>query len=281
MERRIVHNQNRLWFRPSPTERKKLRDKVLKDGTVCRSSKDTGEQDAILCICRQYLISLLTLELGDLDRCHTNRRPTRPSEPNPLVTSRFVYIHKMVRAECRSARLVQLESRCIQKLQVQAHCVEGLEIWQRRNGILGLFENAVRRFAGVARGRKKLVCVLVLDIPSFQHDLLHDTPVLGIVSQVNNEGLHDLVATALRRLFITASVSSRETPFVEACHIILVMLPCKCGTYYGSITISNTAYIHKQYHINRLSNQNSCQTSSFCNQTVGRLSTFLVFAIRS
>jgi hypothetical protein len=79
---------------------KELLDEVFKDSTVSRPLKTPCENDTILSLCRQDLISLFTLELGNLDWRHADKRPSCLSKSNPFIASRFIYKHEMVRAEC-------------------------------------------------------------------------------------------------------------------------------------------------------------------------------------
>jgi hypothetical protein len=107
MEGRIIQNKNRLWLRPFITQREQLLDEILKDGAICGSLKHACD-DAILCICWQYLISVLTLELGNLGWSHTKRRPTRPPKPNPLVAAGLIHVHEVIRTESRRVMQVKV-----------------------------------------------------------------------------------------------------------------------------------------------------------------------------
>jgi len=101
MEGGIIHNKNRLWLWPFTTQRKELLYEIFKNGAVCRPLEDMCENNAILCICWQDLISLLTLEPGNLNWSHTKGRPSRPSESNPFVTARFIHKNIVIRTEIR------------------------------------------------------------------------------------------------------------------------------------------------------------------------------------
>ena len=46
-------------------------------------------------------MSLIAVEPSNLDRRHSQGRPSRPPEPRELVTARLVNVHQMVRAEGR------------------------------------------------------------------------------------------------------------------------------------------------------------------------------------
>jgi hypothetical protein len=96
---RVIHNKNRLWLRPSTTQRQQLFNEIFKNGTVCGALKDACENNTILCICWQYLIPLLTLELGYLDWSHTQRGPASPSKPNPFIAARFIHVHQVIQPE--------------------------------------------------------------------------------------------------------------------------------------------------------------------------------------
>ena len=84
----IIHNKNRLRLWPFTTQRKKLLYEILKYGTICGSLEDVCEDNAVLCICWQYLISLLTLELRNLGWSHpkgaqlVRLNPMRLSQPD-------------------------------------------------------------------------------------------------------------------------------------------------------------------------------------------------------
>jgi hypothetical protein len=54
------------------------------------------------CIRWQYLVSLLTLEWGNLGGSHTKRRPTRPPQPNASVAARFIHENKVFGREIRN-----------------------------------------------------------------------------------------------------------------------------------------------------------------------------------
>jgi hypothetical protein len=116
MEGRIIHNKNRLWLRPFITQREQLLDEILKDGAIYRSLKHACEDDAILCICWQYLISVLTLELGNLGWSHTKRRLTRPPKPNTLVAARLIQVHEVIRTESRQVMQVKVSRISIPRL---------------------------------------------------------------------------------------------------------------------------------------------------------------------
>jgi hypothetical protein len=58
MDRRIVHDKDRLRFWPFTTVLEKLLNKILKDGGIRRSLKYTCKNNGILCICRQNLIGV-------------------------------------------------------------------------------------------------------------------------------------------------------------------------------------------------------------------------------
>lgn len=63
MKRGIVYNQNGFRFGLSSAVLKKLRYKVLEHGGICGPAEDTRENDSILGIRRQYLISLVAVKL--------------------------------------------------------------------------------------------------------------------------------------------------------------------------------------------------------------------------
>ena len=82
-------------------QREGLLDETFKDSAVCESLEDTGEDNAVLCIRGQYLISLLPLESGNLYRRHTMGRPSHPSITTPFVTARLIHENKVIRTETR------------------------------------------------------------------------------------------------------------------------------------------------------------------------------------
>jgi hypothetical protein len=85
-----------------------LLDEISKDSAVCRSPKDVRKDNTILCIYKQYLIPLLILEPGNLDRSYTEGRPPHPSESAPFITAGFIYEYIVIRAEARIARIVYI-----------------------------------------------------------------------------------------------------------------------------------------------------------------------------
>lgn len=79
----------------------KLSYEALKYAGVCRAAEDTREDDPILGIHGQYLISLVAMELCYLKRGFAKWCPTCPSEPNPFITSRIINIYQVVRLKFR------------------------------------------------------------------------------------------------------------------------------------------------------------------------------------
>lgn len=75
---------------------KQLLYKIFKDGRVSGALENTGQDDPILRVGWQDLIPLVTMEFGHLSRGDTKRRPAGSPESYPLVTPRFVHIHKVV-----------------------------------------------------------------------------------------------------------------------------------------------------------------------------------------
>ena len=69
---------------------------LLADWRVGRASEHTREDYTSLCICMQDLVPLVAMEIRYLQWCHTQRRPTGPSEPDSLITSRLVYIDRVI-----------------------------------------------------------------------------------------------------------------------------------------------------------------------------------------
>jgi hypothetical protein len=67
MEGVIIHNKNRLRLWPFATQRKELLYETFKNGAIRGSLEDACENNAILCICWQYVVSLLMPELGNLN----------------------------------------------------------------------------------------------------------------------------------------------------------------------------------------------------------------------
>src|SRR5438045_713104 len=107
MEGCIIHNKNRLRLWPFTTQRKKLLYEILKYGTICGSLEDACKDNAVLCICWQYLISLLTLELRNLGWSYTKRSPTSAPKSNAFITAGL--IHKNI--------LPGMDMRCVIKVQ--------------------------------------------------------------------------------------------------------------------------------------------------------------------
>ena len=67
MKRRIIHDQHEIRRWSFATVVKELFVKVLKHSTVGQALVYAKEQNAILRVCRENLISLLTMEFGSLD----------------------------------------------------------------------------------------------------------------------------------------------------------------------------------------------------------------------
>ena len=74
----------------------KLLNKNLIDGLVSRTLEHSTRKDGILRICRQYLISLITMEFKTLELERYQVKTTRPSEAYPFITSTFTRIDKEV-----------------------------------------------------------------------------------------------------------------------------------------------------------------------------------------
>jgi hypothetical protein len=70
MEGRIILLKNRLFLWPFTTQRKLLLHEILEDSAVRGSLKHVREDNLIHCICWQYLISLFTLQRGNLGRSY-------------------------------------------------------------------------------------------------------------------------------------------------------------------------------------------------------------------
>lgn len=75
---------------------KQLLYKIFKDRRIGGALKNTGQDDPILGVGWEDLIPLVTMKFGDLSWGDTKRRSASSSESYPLVTPRFIYIHKMV-----------------------------------------------------------------------------------------------------------------------------------------------------------------------------------------
>jgi hypothetical protein len=56
---------------------KKLTNEVLEDCSIRGALEYTREQDSIVAVCRQYLVALVTMEVGYLQWCRAYRRPVR------------------------------------------------------------------------------------------------------------------------------------------------------------------------------------------------------------
>jgi hypothetical protein len=101
MEGCIIHNKNRLRSWPWITQKKKLLYVILKYGTICGSLEDTCEDNTVLCIRRQNLISLLTLELRNLGWSYTKRSPTSASKSNAFITARLIHENVLLGTDMR------------------------------------------------------------------------------------------------------------------------------------------------------------------------------------
>ena len=74
----------------------KLFNKILKNRGISQASEDAGKDNAILDICRQYMILLVTVKLRHLDWCYAKWRPTCPSKGYPFITSGLININKVI-----------------------------------------------------------------------------------------------------------------------------------------------------------------------------------------
>lgn len=92
----IVHNQDGFWRRKSSANRQKLSQEVFEDACIRRSLEDFGEDDAILSVGRQNLVSLSALKVCHLHRRSPTWRPARAPKSYALITSRLVYVYKVV-----------------------------------------------------------------------------------------------------------------------------------------------------------------------------------------
>jgi hypothetical protein len=90
MEGGIIHHKNRPFCGVFPTAQKKILNKLFKNNGIRGTTENSGQNNTILGICREYLIALIMVKLGDLYWCNTRRRPARASKSYSFVTARFI-----------------------------------------------------------------------------------------------------------------------------------------------------------------------------------------------
>jgi hypothetical protein len=93
----VIYHQHRVRLRPSAAVMEELLNEVLKYRTICTSLKHTGNKNAVL-RCREDLVPLFTPILSNLNWCYPKRRLLCPSESDPFVTARLIYVYEMIRA---------------------------------------------------------------------------------------------------------------------------------------------------------------------------------------
>lgn len=67
MERCIIHYEYGSGFRPSAAVMEKLLDEVLKDSCIGTTLKHMREENVVLTVYRQDLVSLASLEMSNLN----------------------------------------------------------------------------------------------------------------------------------------------------------------------------------------------------------------------
>jgi hypothetical protein len=93
VERSVIYDKHRVRLRVRPAVMEKLLFKVFKHSTVSRALEDWGPKDSFLCVRRQYLVSVVPVQTGDLHRCYSERGPARASEANALIAPEFVDVY--------------------------------------------------------------------------------------------------------------------------------------------------------------------------------------------
>jgi hypothetical protein len=101
IERCIIYDYNGLWFRPPTAMFKKLLNEIPKYSCISRALEYLRKDDTILGVCRKNLISLVTVEFGNLQRCRADRRPAGPSKTNSFIASGLVHIDQVIGSEIR------------------------------------------------------------------------------------------------------------------------------------------------------------------------------------
>lgn len=66
---------------------------IFEDSGIRSTAEYTRENDPILSIRRQYLISLIASKLYYLQRSSAKRCLTGAPKPDPFITTRFINIH--------------------------------------------------------------------------------------------------------------------------------------------------------------------------------------------
>ena len=74
---------------------------MFEDNSVGRALEDLCEHDAVLSVGRQGLIAIPALEMCYLHRSSPTGRPACASDTYTLITTRLVYVDKVVRRELR------------------------------------------------------------------------------------------------------------------------------------------------------------------------------------
>lgn len=75
---------------------KQLLYKIFEDRCVGRALENTGQDDPVLRVGWKDLILLVMMKFCYLSQGESKRRPAGSSESYPLVTPRFIHIHKVV-----------------------------------------------------------------------------------------------------------------------------------------------------------------------------------------
>jgi hypothetical protein len=83
----VVYNEDGPGLGPAAAMMEKLLEIVYKQLVICAPLIHSRKQDALLGVCWQYLVSVLTVELSDLHRRNTSRRLSRLSAADSLIAS--------------------------------------------------------------------------------------------------------------------------------------------------------------------------------------------------
>lgn len=99
MKGRVVYYERRILSRPCTAIGKELLYVFFEHCTVRPAWEHTWEQNPVLGVCWQNLVSLVTVKSSYLYWCYTIRGPACSPEPDTLI--RFVDEDKMVRVKFR------------------------------------------------------------------------------------------------------------------------------------------------------------------------------------
>ncbi|KAH8431007.1 uncharacterized protein LDX57_008668 [Aspergillus melleus] len=75
---------------------KKPLDETFKGRSVSRTLIDVGDNNTILGICWEYMVTLTPVKFRNLDRGHTQGRPASTSKSYTFITARLINENKLI-----------------------------------------------------------------------------------------------------------------------------------------------------------------------------------------